>query len=305
MQSGLRGPALGVLSFAAIAAIGYLDWRTGAEVSLTLFYVVPIAVLGWWVGPAPAFAGAGAATVAWFLGMSEGLDPAGMPMLLWNTVNRLVVFLFVSTATTALRNERTALLEMNARNVELLAREHSLARLDSLTELANSLAFRERLREDLPRLRRSGASFCLAYVDLDNFKGVNDGFGHSAGDEALRRVARILRGAVRSGDLVARIGGDEFALVLWEAKREAAEAVAGRMIRGVAELGADYPGTGLGATVGIAWIARAPGETDEVLRRADAALYRAKSEGKGRFAVEVMEASADPEPTNPGEAVRA
>jgi diguanylate cyclase (GGDEF)-like protein len=274
-----------ILLGVAIAATGWIDYLTGPELGFSLFYLIPVAGAGWWLGLRSGVAIAGAAAVAW-LAADAAWHPLGhLPISAWNGFTRLVIFVFGAIATSRLRDDREQLLDLNERLRELLEREQVLARTDSLTQLANARAFHERLASELPRIRRRRDRLCVVYLDIDNFKQVNDRFGHAGGDELLRQVAALIRLAIRAGDMAARIGGDEFALALWESEPEAAAGIASRLALRVEDLRADYPGVELGSSVGIAHFAEAPASVEDALRRADAAMYAAKAAGKGGVAI--------------------
>jgi len=170
-------------------------------------------------------------------------------------------------------------------NHEALARQ---ARTDALTGLLNRRGFAKRLDRQIAACAASGKAGTLVYVDLDNFKAVNDRLGHPAGDAALKGLAAALRGAVRSGDLVARLGGDEFALWLVDTDHPAAVERAKQILALTAEI-ASYsagPDKPLGLSVGVA--VHLPGrneDTGELLERADQAMYVVKHRGKGSYSV--------------------
>jgi diguanylate cyclase (GGDEF)-like protein len=147
-----------------------------------------------------------------------------------------------------------------------------LADHDPLTRLLNRRAFVERLDADVARATRYGRSFSLVICDLDGFKGLNDQFGHPAGDDALQVFARILQAAVRKGDDAFRIGGDEFALVLAEAGDDEAREVVARIADDVA---------GPRASFGIASCPDHARDAQALFRLADQALYEAKRTGSG------------------------
>lgn len=162
----------------------------------------------------------------------------------------------------------------------------TLSRTDPLTGLVNRRSFVDELRQRLSGTGRRGA---LLYLDLDNFKPVNDHLGHAKGDAVLTAVAQLLRDCTRSSDLVGRLGGDEFVAWLAEIDEAAAAAKAGEILRrATGELGALSAGDGLplGASIGIA-MAAATGaeEVDGLIARADEAMYAAKRGGKHRFVV--------------------
>jgi diguanylate cyclase (GGDEF)-like protein len=157
-----------------------------------------------------------------------------------------------------------------------------MARSDVLTGLANRVQFRERLN-DLLLQSRATDSVALLLVDLDRFKAVNDTLGHPIGDKLLCAAAQRLRQFVRQNDLVARLGGDEFAIIQTGASQPAAaKSLADRLVHGFAEpfeIGDDQ--VQVGASVGVALSPDDGVDPDELLKRADLALYDAKSTGRG------------------------
>jgi diguanylate cyclase (GGDEF)-like protein len=156
-----------------------------------------------------------------------------------------------------------------------------LASTDPLTEVANRRHFEERLKIELDRAVRHGRPTSLAMLDIDRFKLVNDERGHLAGDDLLRKVARLLEKHVRSLDFVARLGGDEFALILPETPIGAAAAVGERVRHAVeSSLG---PSTTI--SVGVACYPEHGAGGSALLAAADRALYRAKSQGRNQTAV--------------------
>jgi diguanylate cyclase (GGDEF)-like protein/PAS domain S-box-containing protein len=175
-----------------------------------------------------------------------------------------------------------------------IALRESLQRMaltDELTGLDNRRAFLQESSRELTRARRSGTPFSLAILDVDHFKQVNDRFGHDTGDQVLRDIARVVRRALRESDFVARIGGEEFAILMPEVHADVARSrLEGVLsaIRGACAVGGD-PVT---ASIGMVHsTALAPDASYEQLyQRADEALYRAKAEGRNR----IVEAAAPP-----------
>ncbi|HEX6595808.1 MAG TPA: EAL domain-containing protein, partial [Acidimicrobiales bacterium] len=153
---------------------------------------------------------------------------------------------------------------------------------DDLTGLANRGLFAERLEHRLAT--RSGGSLAVLFLDLDDFKGINDSLGHAAGDQLLKDVARRLLTCVRPQDTVARLGGDEFAIMLEGADEVRARKVADRVLAAMAP-SFEVDGQSLNAhtSVGVAVAAGGNADAGELLSRADAAMYVAKSLGKGRY----------------------
>jgi diguanylate cyclase (GGDEF)-like protein/PAS domain S-box-containing protein len=156
---------------------------------------------------------------------------------------------------------------------------------DSLTSLPNRALFEDRLRRALVRLRRAGGLAAVMFVDLDDFKTVNDGLGHAAGDELLQVTARRLQDALRAHDTAARLGGDEFAVLLEDLADEGEALEIAERVRRALEPALTVAGQQVSpsASIGVAW----PGPQDnaeELLRNADVAMYAAKERGKAQVA---------------------
>ena len=165
------------------------------------------------------------------------------------------------------------------------ARLIQLARTDSLTGLLNRASFNERLDQEYELRRRNGEAFAVLALDLDRFKQVNDVFGHAAGDEVLRTVAQRIAAVLGPRNVIARLGGDEFAVLVLDAATPLAIAALCEKILAAAtpeiDLG-DYRAN-IGVSIGISRFPRDAESTQLLMRNADAALYRAKSNGRGAY----------------------
>jgi diguanylate cyclase (GGDEF)-like protein/PAS domain S-box-containing protein len=155
-----------------------------------------------------------------------------------------------------------------------------VAHHDSLTGLPNRLLFNDRLALVMSLAKRDARQFALLYLDLDRFKPVNDALGHTAGDELLQAVAKRIRRQLRESDTVARVGGDEFTVILPSiARREQAELVAGKIVAALAmpfQLGSKRQSVDIGTSIGIAVYPADAQDADSLVKAADAAMYRAK-----------------------------
>ncbi len=161
----------------------------------------------------------------------------------------------------------------------LMAKVHHRAYHDPLTELGNRALFYELVQHQLAVAEREKKKLCILAIDLDNFKVVNDEEGHAAGDRLLELVARRIEATIRASDAAARMGGDEFSILLVDADQESASETAHRL---VAELSKPYAGiaTRVSASIGIAVYPEAGSDLGELLENADRALYAAKRSGR-------------------------
>ena len=163
--------------------------------------------------------------------------------------------------------EESAKLEMYAETM------HKMAMLDALTGLHNRRFAEERLEAEVARSHRSGYPLTVVLVDLNDFKQVNDKYGHAAGDEVLKGFAERLKALVRVSDLAVRLGGDEFLILLVDCEPE----MAGRLVTRIGTIEVRYRGATIAVDCCAGWAGCRPGEpADKLLERADQALYKAK-----------------------------
>ena len=261
-----------LVAMLASLAVGILDWATGTELRVHPLYFLPMSLGAWYGGRRGAALLACWSAAIWGVSNSlAGLEFSRPSLWAGNAFAQFLGFVTVGLLIAELR-------------VRLEA-ERSLSRVDALTGLANRRALHEQADLVLALARRHARPTTLVYIDLDNFKAVNDSQGHAAGDELLRTVADRLRASVRVSDIVARLGGDELALLLPETDRAAATQVVERFRAELSEAmaAAGWPVT---ASIGVVTIAEAPAEVDQAFARVDALMYRAKQGGKDRVVFE-------------------
>lgn len=162
---------------------------------------------------------------------------------------------------------------------------HHLAYYDSLTDLPNRQLFVERCEQSLEKVRRSGRTLAVLFLDLDRFKHVNDSLGHPVGDELLRAVAQRLKNTLRHGDMVARLGGDEFIVLLEDTENhDVVEYVACKILAGLAQpFMAQGHKLEIGTSIGISCYPEDGEDATTLIKHADLALYQAKEQGRGIF----------------------
>lgn len=266
-----------------------LEEPAAAEVALALAHVAVVVIASWRFRPTGRWATVVLASIAW-TGARLDLGNLGWPPAVpqqgwWEGALRLAVLGSLAVTVSTFRHAIRRLLRTEDALASTLLRERDSARRDRLTRLWNSRYLHEALDQEIARCRRYGRPFGLLVLDLDGFKAVNDTAGHSAGDVVLQTVGRILREHCRATDVPARIGGDEFAIILPEASSLTVPRYAAKVVELIAQ--ASFP-PGLPrvtASVGGVAFARAPASAKAALAVADEAMYAAKREGKNRFAV--------------------
>ena len=256
-----------------VLLVAEVDYLSGVELRVYPLYYLPIAFAAWYIGRAWTVTAAGLSIAAWMVSnYLAGLDYSAGGVWVFNAVMHGVSFLVVGVLIAQLK--------------VALAHEKQLSRLDALTGLMNSRAFDEEAARVLLTARRKKRPVTLAYIDLDHFKTVNDTHGHHAGDELLRAVAGAIRSAVRASDLAARIGGDEFALLLPETAHAEATVALRRLRERIQETLAGAAYTVTASIGGVVFIA-VPDSFGRMVRAADRRMYTAKAAGRDRVVLDV------------------
>jgi diguanylate cyclase (GGDEF)-like protein len=257
-----------IIAAVAWVAIVAVDWFTGTDVSISTAYLLPILLLAWNRGTAWAV-GCALLSVAGqaILGVVHGYPHARLEAFAFSLANRLLTYLVALVLMRQLRIVHDKALEA--------------ARMDELTGVLNRRALREVLVRELARHARTGRPLCVAYIDCDAFKSVNDRGGHAEGDRLLRTAAGTLVREVRASDLVARIGGDEFVVVFPETH---ADSLVGTIdkLRGALDGACAALGWPVTFSIGVGTFTAMPESPEALLSRIDALMYRAKSEGRNR-----------------------
>lgn len=258
------------IGIALIGIIGFLDLATGNELSFSLFYLLPIVWIAWFATPRLAIITDIFSAIVWFVAeKSSGITYSHPSIFLWNTGIRLCFFLIVTLL----------LLELK----KTLEHEKQLSRIDPLTGAANKRHFIDLLTSEMLRCDRHHRPLSIAYIDLDNFKTVNDGFGHSVGDQLLCVIVEHITQNIRTIDLIARLGGDEFVILLPEIDPDMAQTVMQRLQSSllVEMQNNHWPVT---FSIGLLTCSKIDLSIDELIRLADNLMYDVKKQGKDAIA---------------------
>jgi len=256
-----------LLGTALFVVIAVLDWATGNAISLSAFYMFPILLVAWNCGRGwgLVFAAAAVATVVLQGSPLESLRNKPIHVYL-AYASVLLVYVIAVVLTAMLR--------------KLYNQERLTARIDALTGARNRKGFQEALANEIARHERRGTTFCLAYIDCDNFKQVNDNHGHAEGDKVLKAIAEVAIDTLRRSDTVGRIGGDEFAVILPETGRTEALFVVDKLqhkLRAVTRVRQ----WGVSFSIGVAVFDKSPGAAIAAMEFADRLMYTAKRSSKG------------------------
>lgn len=273
-----------LLALLGVGGIGILDYGFGSGISLFLFYFLPIGIATWY---ADWMAGASCAIVANLPLLAELASTnyfAGRPgVVAWVLFMRSGSMLVV----VYLLNQLSV----------LLAKEAALARVDVVTGILNRRGFFERLQFTMLLTQRRQLCFALAFIDLDDFKAINDSCGHAEGDRVLRLAARIFEDAIRKTDVAARLGGDEFALLLHGVDRPGA-AIFIADVQDAFRRAVQRDGLAVTCSIGCVVCDSSALVADDVVRAADSLLYEVKRRGKNGVLIGPYSL---PEPAGDGE----
>ncbi len=249
--------------------IGVIRYFTGPELALSLFYLFPIVFVTWHVGRWAGMLMSAASTLSWLVADLMMLSSFSSPVIPYlNETFRLIVFLIATEIIHRLR---------------ISMEDHKeIARTDHLTGIANRRAFFDLANLELHKARRYETPISILYLDIDNFKHINDHFGHYMGDRVLRSVARTIKNEIRAIDVTARFGGDEFGILLSETGAESAALVAGKIEAKLKQL-AQHCGWPITFSAGVVTFEILPASVEEMIAAADSQMYLAKQHGKNRM----------------------
>jgi diguanylate cyclase (GGDEF)-like protein len=263
---GARSRAsLGSATVGGFAAVVLLRQFTLPGRQIAVLFLVPISFATWFLSPLVGWLLVAAATAVLLLFDLAHANALPPHFFYWDAVVNLGMFAFFAFIFTEVR--------------ALYLRERELSLHDPLTGLLNRRAFTNALALETLRMQRHRLPTTVAFIDLDDFKHVNDRFGHAGGDTLLKALATAMKSSVRATDFVARLGGDEFAILLAETDAEAARAVIGKLRDKLAATALGV-GTPIAASIGAATFESPSKSPDEMIRTADEIMYGVKVAGK-------------------------
>jgi len=256
----------GAVGFILVVFLGIVDYQTGVEISITLFYLIPIFLLAWFADENLGLVISAASAITWFLAdYANGLIYSNIMIYVWNTLIRLGFFIVSSWLLSELRRA-------------LKANQES-ARVDYVTGAASVRYFYELAQIEINRYQRYKHPLTLVYIDLDNFKAINDSQGHITGDKVLRAVTESIQRQIRPVDILARLGGDEFALLLPETGEEEVKPAIDRILSSLVN---EMLRNGWAVTfsIGVVTYNQIPKSVDEMVKLADGVMYSVKTGDK-------------------------
>lgn len=261
------------LSFILIGLIGAIDYVIKIDIALSIFYLVPITLITWFVNQRWGIISSLGSSVSWFIADLNAsiYDYWWLPY--WNALVRLGFFLITVYLLAALK--------------QAYEYQKQLAQTDSLTGLINRHFFLELLQLESLRSLRYQRHLTLAYIDLDNFKLINDLYGHHCGDKLLKLITQAIKQEIRNTDIFARLGGDEFALLLPETNYESAQIILKRISYCCQQtIQSEFSSVGL--SIGAITFIQPLNSISGMLHKVDLLMYEVKKAGKNNFKHELI-----------------
>jgi diguanylate cyclase (GGDEF)-like protein len=264
-----------VIAIGVVTILGIIDYLTGFELSFSFFYLIPVTMIAWVIGRNMGLAFSALSATVWFTSNLLSGQSLSSPFIgVWNTMIR---FGFYAVVTILLSELRHALEE-----------ERLLASTDPLTGALNRRSFSTIAEKKMIISEVNKHPYTLVYIDLDNFKVINDSLGHAAGDMVLKAVVDTIQSQIRSSDFLTRLGGDEFAILLTDIDQEHAEIIVQRLQSSLLEKMA-VNGWEITFSIGVLTVVSMPESVDKLVSLTDSLMYDVKIKGKNAIKYSVFE----------------
>jgi diguanylate cyclase (GGDEF)-like protein len=281
--------AILVISVSLVMIVGFIDYLTGYEIAFSIFYLLPVALVSWFNKKSHAIIISILSVATWlWANIAAGQTYSHPAILIWNSIIMLGFFLMSAFSFLELK--------------KLLEAEQAYARTDFLTGIANSRAFYYFAQIEIDRSVRFNRPFTIAYIDIDNFKQVNDTLGHLQGDNLLQSVAKTIKDNIRSIDVVSRLGGDEFAILFTETNEENAKTALNKVQKELISIvkNNDWPVTfSIGAITCYESC-----DLNELIKEVDKLMYTVKESGKNGIEYKIHEIPIQGTPPDAAESRR-
>ncbi len=262
------------IAFWLVILIGLIDYATGPEIAFSIFYLLPISLVAWFSGILWGVVISFLCSTVWFLADSLSGHAYSQPAIgYWAANMRLGYFLIISYLLGTLEKMWTV--------------QKHISNTDYLTDVPNSRSFHHSAEKEFARARRYNHSLTIAYIDVDDFRKINELFGHSTGDKVLKLIAQTIRKNIRSVDIVGRLGGDEFCLLLPETGYESAQ-IALQKLRRVLLESMEEARWSATFSIGALTYTTLPDNIEDVIIKADHLMYAVKNSTKNAIRHELV-----------------
>ncbi|KQC12301.1 MAG: hypothetical protein APR63_02865 [Desulfuromonas sp. SDB] len=255
-----------VVGLIIVLIIGLIDYLTGFEFRFSVFYIIPIFLVTWFADEKFGLVISAISLLVWFYAdLTSGQVYSHHLFHIWNFLITLIYFVIITILLISLK--------------KTMEREKELARRDFLTGAANSLSFYDLLQIEINRLNRYNHPFSIAYIDLDNFKVVNDQYGHGVGDRVLASIVGTINRICRKTDVVARLGGDEFAMLFPETDQYKVKIIVNKIQNSLLKK-MKSNNWNVTFSIGVLTMLDHPPSAREIVHLADELMYSVKNESK-------------------------
>jgi diguanylate cyclase (GGDEF)-like protein len=274
----LPKPSLTLFGLLLVLAIGGLDTITSYDISISVLYLLPIILIAWYEGGVSATLIAIFSAITWATSdLVSGHIYSHITVRIWNAITVLGMFLFVAYSITTVK--------------KLFIKEREHADTDDLTGLANIKFFYEQARIEISRSAKYKLPLTLAYIDIDNLRHVNDTLGHIAGDYLLHEVAQIMRSTLRPTDIISRLGGSKFAVLMPETNNENATVIIHKVQKHLLDV-VKKNGWPVAFSTGVVTCDGTTYTLDELIAMAEDLMNAARETGKNMVKSKILDLSS-------------